>query len=96
MNDLYEEVSNIEQLSATYLKNQALLPLAKKMEIIGRTLVNVSNENIPYDEFQRVSVDLRAKGYYISTENLRTHWGVKFGIKRILISHLICYGEKLN
>lgn len=96
MNDLYEEVSNIEKLSSTYLKHQAQLPLGKKMEIIGRTLANVTNTNLPNDEFQRFSADLRAKGYYISAENLRTHWGVKFGIKRLLISHLICYGEKLN
>jgi hypothetical protein len=62
MNDLYEEVSNVEQLSATYLKHQAQLPLGKKMEIIGRTLSNITNENIEYDDMQRVSADLRTKG----------------------------------
>jgi hypothetical protein len=96
MNDLYEEVSNIEKLSSTFLKNQARLPLQKKMEIIGRTLANVTNEGIPSDLFQSISADLKAKGYHISAENFRTHWGVKFGIKQILISNLICYGEKSN
>jgi len=96
MNDLYEEVSNVEQLSATYLKHQAQLPLGKKMEIIGRTLSNITNENIEYDDMQRVSADLRTKGYYISVDDLRRHWAVKHGLKRALISHLICYGEKLN
>lgn len=96
MNDLYDEVSNVEQLSATYLKHQAQLPLGKKMEIIGRTLANITNENIEYDDMPRVSADLRTKGYYISVDDLRSHWAVKYGIKRALISHLICYGEKLN
>jgi hypothetical protein len=96
MNDLYEEVSNVEQLSSTYLKNQAQLPLAKKMEIIGRTLLNISNANIEWDDTQRFSSDLRAKGYYISADDLRMHLGVKNGMKYALHSHLICYGEKLN
>jgi hypothetical protein len=96
MNDLYEEVSNVEQLSSTYLKNQAQLPLAKKMEIIGRTLANFNNENIPHDELQKVALDLRTKGYYISAGDLGRHWAVKYGMRRALISHLICYGEKLN
>lgn len=96
MNDLYEEVSNVEQLSATYLKHQSQLPLGKKMEIIGRTLANITNENIQYDDMQRVSADLRTKGYYISVDDLRRHWAVKYGMKQALISHLICYGEKIN
>ena len=96
MNDLYEEVSNIEEISSTYLKHQEQLPLGKKMEIIGRTLANITNENIPYDDISIVVADLRAKGYYVSADDLRMHSGVKFGIKRALISHLICYGEKLN
>ena len=96
MNDLYEEVSNVEQLSSTYLKNQAQLQLAKKMEIIGRTLLNITNANIEWDDTQRFSADLRAKGYYIASEDLRMYLGVKNGMKYALHSHLICYGEKLN
>ena len=77
-------------------KSAVHLAKGGKMEIIGRTLANITNENIPYDDISIVVADLRAKGYYVSADDLRTHSGVKFGIKRALISHLICYGEKLN
>ena len=96
MNDIYEEISNIEQLSSTYLKHQNKLALAKKMEIIGRTLANLNNENIPYNDIRQVAADLRAKDYFITPENLMSHWAIKSGLKRSLIFHLICYGEKLN
>ena len=66
------------------------------MEIIGRTLLNITNANIEWDDTQRFSADLRAKGYYISADDLRMYLSVKIGMKYALHKHLICYGEKLN
>lgn len=96
MNDLYEEVENIEQLSTTYLKYQKQLVLAKKMEIIGRTLMNLRDENIPYDAMGPVAEDLKRKGYNISLEKLRAHWFIKHSLSKSLNFHLICYGENLK
>lgn len=91
---ILDQIANIERLSSNYLLNQDQLSITKKMEFIGRVLSNVNSDNISYDDFNFVSSDLKSKGYYISVENLRRHWGLTRAISRSFISHLICYGEK--
>lgn len=94
MNETYEEIVNIENLSTSYLANHNQLSLNKKMEFIGRTLVNLNSEHIAYDEMQYVSADLNSKGYVITKEVLLKQWALKRLINKSLIFHLICYGEK--
>jgi hypothetical protein len=94
MNETYEEMVNIEKLSTTYLSNHSNLSLNKKMEFIGRALANLDSDHIAHDELQFVSSDLNSKGYAITRQNLGIHWGLKRFIKKSLIAHLICYGEK--
>ena len=94
MNETYEEMANIEKLSSSYLLNHNNLSFNKKIEFIGRTLANLDSDHISYDELQFVSDDLNSKGYVFTRKNLGSHWALKRLIKKSLIAHLVCYGEK--
>ena len=94
MNDLYENTDNIEKLSSLYISSINYLSMGKKMEFIGRTLANLNEEKIPYEQVEMVSADLKSKNYLVNSNDLRTNWALNNAVRRSLISHLICYGEK--
>ena len=94
MNDLYENTDNIEKLSSLYISSINYLSMGKKMEFIGRTLSNLNEEKIPYEQVEMVSADLKSKNYLVNSNDLRTNWALNNAVRRSLISHLICYGEK--
>lgn len=91
---ILNNASNLEKHSADYLKNHNQLTLQKKMEFIGRTLLNVDSEPIAYDEFKRVSADLALKDYFISEKNLSFYWAVTRTFRTSLMFHLTCYGDR--
>ena len=94
INTVLVNTSNLVTLSEAYLNNHSKLTLQKKMEFIGRTLVNVYSVPIDIFDFESVSTDLKSKGYYISVSELTMNWAITSGIKEALIFHLICYGDR--
>ena len=92
MNDLYEHSDNIEKLSSSYITSINYLSMGKKMEFIGRTLANLNQENIPHEQIEMVSADLKSKNYFVNSDDLKRQWALNSILKRQLISHLICYG----
>jgi hypothetical protein len=93
INNIYKSMVNVDELSTMYLSNINQLSLSKKIEFIGRTLLNVSDEEIRYADIENVVADLNSKKYFIKEEDLQMHNAVSNGIERILIYQLICYGE---
>lgn len=94
MNDLYETSNNIEKLSSSYISSINYLSVGKKMEFIGRTLANLNQENIPHEQIDAVSADLKSKSFFVNSSDLRENFILNNLLKRQLINHLICYGEK--
>ena len=94
MNEVYVGSENIEKISAIYISSVNYLSMGKKMELIGKTLSNLNQEDIPYEQIDSISSDLKSKNYVINGNDLRQHWALNNFLKRQLINHLICYGEK--
>jgi len=94
MNEAYVGSEDIEKISAIYISSIDYLSMGKKMELIGRTLANLNQEDIPYEEIDRISGDLKSKNYIVNSKDLRQHWALSRFLKRQLHSHLICYGGR--
>ena len=93
INNIYKSMVNVNELSTMYLSNINKLTLSKKIEFIGRTLLNVSDEEIRYADIEIIVADLKTKKYFITEKDLQIHYAVSNGIQRVLIYQLICYGE---
>jgi hypothetical protein len=94
MHSIRGSMENLNSHASNYLKNQKYLPIEKKMEFIGRSLMNVMGDEIEYEQIDEMVADLRSKNYYISEEALKSYWAISRSLRTSLVNHLICYGEK--
>jgi hypothetical protein len=91
-------INNIKVLSNLYLENHKKLKIEKKIEIVGKLLLNI-NELDDYKKFDKAyfQKSLESRNYIISDAALDE---LQIGlislnfIRKNLIYHLICYGEK--
>ena len=91
-------INNIKVLSNLYLENHKKLKIEKKIEIVGKLLLNI-NELDDYKKFDKAyfQKSLESRNYIISDTALDE---LQIGlislnfIRKNLIYHLICYGEK--
>jgi hypothetical protein len=88
---------NIQKLSEIYIENHQKLPLAKKTEITGRVLLNISDlEKLKTFEKMAFQKSLESRNYMISinaVEQLDSALNSFYFLKENLLFHLICYGE---
>jgi hypothetical protein len=96
MQGIYDQITNIEKLSSQYLSLTISPKLEKKTEFIGRTLFNIDSNLLNINDFDTFAIELRQKGYDISSKDLALSSGVMWGFKKTFYSQLICYGEALD
>lgn len=96
INSIRGSSENLKSLSSDYLKYHKNLPIEKKTEFVGRSLINILDDEFEHDDIERIVSDLRTKNYFISSEALRTYWAVNRTLRRTLVYQLICYGENYN
>ena len=83
---------NLKDLSAYYLANQKRLTLSNKIEIIGRSVLNLETKFMRHQIKDAVS-SLAKKEYLVAEHDLSMQWAISSSITRNLTWHLICYGE---
>lgn len=86
-------VLNIEKLSSTYLQWQNTMKLENKLELIGRTLLNLDSEYVQLGDFDDIAKELVSKNFYITMNDLVMYDAISSGLKVQVIYQLICYGE---
>ena len=96
MEKIHSAIGNLNVLSSDYLKYQWALSLEKKMEFIGRSLINIVDDEVDYDQLEKMTTELQSKNYFIPAESLSMYWAVTRSLRSQLVYHLICYGEKYN
>jgi hypothetical protein len=94
MEKIRTSIENLNILSSDYLKYHKVLPLEKKMEFIGRSMINIIDEQVEYEDIDKMVADLQSKNYFINSDALKTYWSVSRALKSNLVYHIICYGEK--
>jgi hypothetical protein len=92
MYDIRASSQNLKDLSAYYLLNQKSLTLRNKMEIIGKSILNLQTKFMRHQIKDAVS-SLAKKEYLVAEHDLSMQWAISSSITRNLTWHLICYGE---
>jgi hypothetical protein len=93
MSETRQSVENIKMHAQAFMDNQRSLTLAKKVEFIGRVMINLEVETFPLNGAGIASAALSAKGYFVSEKILADNRTVFYLFRKTLIRQLICYGE---
>jgi hypothetical protein len=94
MDSIYTRMQNIVAISDQYLMYYKGMPFIKKSEYIGRIMANVADDGFDYEKMNDAVNSLSSSGYFISKDALVMQWAISRALRRHLIFHLICYGEK--
>lgn len=92
MKDILTQIENLQKHSEQYKRYQNILPLHKKVEFIGRALINLKMP-IDFDAAERLAFDLKSKGYLITKDQLQSVVNTPYFLSENLVMTLICYGE---
>lgn len=96
MDSIYTNMKNIATLSEQYLMYSKRMSFVNKTEYIGRTMVNVTDDDFGFEEINEAVKSLSLSGYYISNDALMAQWAISRSLRTHLMLHLICYGENKN
>jgi hypothetical protein len=92
MYDIRTRSQNLKDLSAYYLLNQKRLTLRNKIEIIGKSVINLETKFMRH-QIKDAVASLAKKEYLVDEHDLSMQWAISSSITRNLTWHLICYGE---
>lgn len=95
MYDIRNSSQNLKDLSAYYLANQKRLTLRNKIEIIGKSVINLETKFMRHQIKDAVS-SLAKKEYSVTEQDLSMQWAISGGLTRALTWHFICHGENLT
>ena len=95
MYDIRNSSKNLKDLSAYYLANQKRLTLRNKIEIIGKSVINLDTKFMRHQIKDAVS-SLAKKEYFVTEQDLSMQWAISDSLTRALTWHLICHGENLT
>jgi hypothetical protein len=94
MENIRSAMENLNSLSSDYLRYHKLLPLEKKIEFVGRSLMNILDDEVEFDRVDKMVADLQSKNYFVSADALKMYSAVARSLRGNFVHHLICYGEK--
>ena len=92
MYDIRNSSQHLKDLSAYYLANQKRLTLRNKIEIIGKSAINLETKFMRHQINDAVS-SLAKKEYLVAEQDLSMQWAISGSLTRSLTWHLICHGE---
>ena len=72
--------------------NPKTLNLRNKIEIIGKSVINLETKFMRHQIKDAVSL-LAKKDYLVAGQDLSMQWAISGSLTRSLTWHLICYGE---
>jgi hypothetical protein len=96
MENIRTAMENLNSLSSDYLRYHKVLPLEKKIEFVGRSLINILDDEVEFDRVEKMVADLQSKNYFVPADALKMYSAVARSLRSNFVHHLICYGEKYS
>lgn len=93
MRELRDATVNIQILSDEYIATQSGLRLSKRVEFIGRVLLNLNVKGFDSEEIKATVKNLARKDYFVPEKTLLSNWMLSDALREVFINQLICFGE---